>query len=113
VPSGAIMRAERNGAGCDIPPGGRGNQRGAEVLTATAELALAPLCGLTRRTARLHLVLAAGVEVGAATPARTDASAGLTVRIDDPTFPKPLVDTLNRVDHEEFALVRRRTGLRQ
>ncbi|MDD2794670.1 DUF736 domain-containing protein [Acidocella sp.] len=82
------------------------------TLTMTAELAFVPVYGSKGSMAPSHVVVANGVEVGTAWPAGPEAGVGLKVRIDDPTFPAPLVGTLSRLNDESFVLVWRRPSWR-
>lgn len=82
------------------------------TLTVTAELVFVPKYGSKGSLAPSHVVVANGVEVGVAAPAGPEAGAGLRVRIDDPTFPTPLVGTLSYVKEDEFVLTWRRPGWR-
>lgn len=59
-----------------------------------------------------HMIMAGEVEVGAAWPASPGVFGTLKVRIDDPTFPAPLVGTLSETDDEEMVLVWKRPGWR-
>lgn len=82
------------------------------TLTITTELVFVLVCGSRRSTAPSHVVVANGVEVGTAWPGGGQAGVGLKVRIDDPTFPAPLVGTLSRLNDESFVLIWRRPSWR-
>lgn len=68
----------------------RGERRS---LTTSPSVASVPVHTSTGSVARSHVVVASRVEVGAAWPAVPRPGIVLKVRIDDSTFPSPLVGT--------------------
>lgn len=83
------------------------------TLTIRAELVFVPVYGVKGSVAPSHVIQCNGVEVGAAWRADTGGGKGLKVRIDDPTFPTPLMGDLTPEDEGPgYVLTWRRAGWR-
>ena len=73
-------------------------------LTTSPSVASVPVHTSKGSVAPSDVVVASGVEVGAAWPAVPRSGIVLKVRIDDSTFPSPLVGTLTETGEGEFVL---------
>jgi len=82
------------------------------TLTMTIELRFVPVFAKRGSMAPSHMIMAGEAEVGAAWPANPGSFTRLKVRIDDPSFPAPLVGELTQTDDEEMVLLWKRASWR-
>lgn len=84
------------------------------TLALKVELVFMPVFAGRGSMTPSHMILTeAGIEVGAAWPETLGRAATFKVRLDDPTFPAPLVGRLVETDKEdEFALIWKRPSWR-
>jgi uncharacterized protein (DUF736 family) len=82
------------------------------TLTLAVELRLVPVFAGRGSMAPSHMIMAGEVEVGAAWPASPGSLRTLKVRIDDPSFPAPLVGELTETNKEEMVLIWKRASWR-
>lgn len=82
------------------------------TLTLAVELRFVPVFAGRGSMAPSHMILAGEAEVGAAWPVNPGSFKALKVRIDDPTFPAPLVGELTEANEEEMVLTWKRASWR-
>ena len=82
------------------------------TLTLSAEVTFVPIHGSRGSLSPSHIILTNGIEVGAAWPKAPGNLNNLKVRIDDPSFPAPILGTLSPAGEGEFVLLWKRPAWR-
>jgi uncharacterized protein (DUF736 family) len=82
------------------------------TLTLSAEVTFMPIYGSRGSLSPSHIILTNGIEVGAAWPKVPGDLNNLKVRIDDPSFPAPILGVLIPAGEGEFVLIWKRPAWR-
>jgi uncharacterized protein (DUF736 family) len=83
-----------------------------QTLTLSVEVTFVPIHGSRGSLSPSHVILTNGMEVGAAWPKVPGDLNNLKVRIDDPSFPAPIVGALSPAGKSEFVLIWKRPAWR-
>jgi uncharacterized protein (DUF736 family) len=83
-----------------------------QTLTLSVEVTFVPIHGSRGSLSPSHVILTNGMEVGSARPKVPGDLNNLKVRIDDPSFPAPIVGALSPAGKGEFVLIWKRPAWR-
>jgi uncharacterized protein (DUF736 family) len=83
-----------------------------QTLTLSVEATFVPIHGSRGSLSPSHVILTNSIEVGAAWPKVPGDLNNLKVRIDDPSFPAPILGALSPAGEGQFVLVWKRPAWR-